>query len=272
MSDTIIIREAPARGRTLRTGFVLPAPSALLDVGPVAGALHAIKAHGALVCWWTLSGALLWPLTLVGIALVAPSTRRMMDSITSGAPPTEAQIAGWYGVGALGAGALVGLGQWLLVRRVVRAAAWWVPATACGWAAGMLGAFRGAGLLVAWFAARYPELRVVFMTPLWERYVLLGALGASLGILLGVAQWAVLCRSVSRSLTWIPTTAAAWTAATVCLPLLPRLPRLIQTERYTGGMETSLPGLVLAGAAYGLLTGFALALLLRSSVPQPVET
>ena len=269
MSETVIIREVPARRRAAGAAFVLPAPSTLLARSTVQGVLAALRARVPLLVCWTLAGAVLWPLTLVGLAVVAPPTRSMIEGIR----PTETQLAAWYVEAAAGAGLAAGLVQWLLVRPTLRRAGWWVPATAAGWALGMLAATRGATALSAWIAARFPETRVMFATPQWERYVVLGLIGTALGTALGLAQWAVLLRTLPRAYVWVAMSAVAWTAGTLCLPLIPRLPAdLIRTDRYTGGMETTLPGLALAGAAYGLLTAFALVLLLRESAPQPLET
>lgn len=45
----------------------------------------------------------------------------------------------WAALGALGVGlaALLGAGQWLILRRHARRAAWWIPASALAWALGI---------------------------------------------------------------------------------------------------------------------------------------
>lgn len=46
----------------------------------------------------------------------------------------------------LGIGALLGFGQWLVLRRLARGASWWVPCSALGWAGGVALAVVGVSL------------------------------------------------------------------------------------------------------------------------------
>jgi hypothetical protein len=56
--------------------------------------------------------------------------------------------------GGLLLAAIIGLGQWLLLRRCARRAGWWLPASLVGWsAAGMVSMYGGAGLFAMGLAA-----------------------------------------------------------------------------------------------------------------------
>ena len=69
--------------------------------------------------WWILASALGWAGGLVLIVLVLPP---------------EAGV-----LGAILVGAIIGAAQWLVLRRWVYGAGWWVPISALGWAAGLMG-------------------------------------------------------------------------------------------------------------------------------------
>lgn len=90
------------------------------------------------------------------------------------------------------AGAIVGFGQWLVLRGLFHRAGWWILATAGGWMAGYLWSF----LLIP------PDIDVssigIALLP-WA----LNGLGA------GLCQWLVLRRHYDRSALWIPTATLA---------------------------------------------------------------
>ncbi len=88
-------------------------------------------------------------------------------------------------LGLLGAllGGLIGVSQWLGLRRWIRSSAWWITATALGWAAGI------------WIA-----LVVNLLAGIGLSAVLYGVF---IGGLLGVAQWLVLRRGCSQAWRWV---------------------------------------------------------------------
>ena len=272
---TTIVREAPrARRRSgwNAAGFVLPAPSFDLLI---ARAWHearvASRAHRGLLLGLALAGALLWPLTLAGLALIVP-----LPATFHGIMPTLEEITRWYALAGLCAGALSGLAQALVLRRTAGDIALWAPMTALGWSLSMVAAVRGATEVSRWLRAAFDTARFTFWAPEWERYAVLSIVGAFIGLALGTAQWIalrMLIAPLSHRTIWIAATTLAWSAGLAFVPVMPRTPDFIQRAgRYSGGFDYTITALILAGALYGLLTGFALTLLLRRAAPQPLET
>jgi len=77
-----------------------------------------------------------------------PSTLIGFGADAGAAPPAEMSDALMYGLAAaMGAvlGPILGVPQWLALRRHVRRAFWWIPANAGAWALGMPIVFVGAG-------------------------------------------------------------------------------------------------------------------------------
>ncbi len=66
----------------------------------------------------------------------------MGDAVGSSAPSAALLVLGGAAIGAM-AGGILAVPQWLVLRRAVQRAGWWVPAHALAWAAGMLVAFAG---------------------------------------------------------------------------------------------------------------------------------
>jgi hypothetical protein len=105
----------------------------------------------------------------------------------SGAVFTEAAespagiVAGAALVG-IGAGALLSSTQWLVLRRVLAGAGWWIPAHAVAWAVGMVVSFVGIGLV-------QPD------TPL--------ALIALIGAATGLAMGATVASVTGLALVWL---------------------------------------------------------------------
>ncbi len=267
MTETIIIRERPAatRGGALR----VPALSASVRRAPWLDALRrTILPRAGLVWGLTLAGALLWPFTVGVLAIYVPPLRDLQDH-----RPDEPTVIRWYATAGAAASAAVGAGQWLLLRRAFRCSPLWIVATTAGWTGGLLLAFYGTGQVVRWLRERYPEMRVLFSSPLWERFLLLLVIGAAVGLTTGAAQWSVLRRRLPVAGAWTWAAIAGWALGLLCLPLLPHLPNFVERlGRFSGGMDTTLPALTLAGALYGFLTATALAAMLRAAAPEPLET
>jgi hypothetical protein len=272
---TTIVREAPRGRRTggrASAGFVPPVPSFRVLVRPALDELRlAALAYPGLMVGSIAAGMILWPATVAGLALIVPPIISFRDG-----PPTPAQWTAWYAGAGLVAGALAGTVQWLALRRAVAGAPLWAPLTALGWAAAMAAAPNGASVVQTWIRAARNGGRFTFWAPQWELPLVLAILGAMMGLLLGTAQWVALRRGAApfrRRRVWPLASTLAWSFGLALVPLLPRAPDFIQrTGRYSGGFDFTMPALVLAGAFYGLLTGFALTLMLRAAAPRPVET
>jgi chromate transport protein ChrA len=165
-------------------------------------------------------------------------------------------------------GVSVGLAQWLVLRRrlpLLRQRTW-VMATA-------LGAF------VAWTLGMMPSSLMMLIhgadaTPppaLSDAavYALAAAMGAVLGIILGIPQWRVLRRSVTRAGWWVWANAAAWL---VGMPLVfigaDSAPVAASVLNRT---LIAIATIAAAGALVGAVHGLALLWLLRASRTAPLK-
>jgi hypothetical protein len=132
----------------------------------------------------------------------------------------------------------IGLAQWFVLRRRLRGAGWWVPASIAGWTVGDLLA-RRLNLLMRSAAGMATDFGG-------------GALVQALctGTLLGVLQWLVLRRSLPRTGWWI----VAAVAGPSILPLV------------MGGPLRNLAELLSFAVVAPSLTGLVLVWLLRHAV------
>jgi hypothetical protein len=123
---------------------------------------------------WVLASTAGWAMGLsVGLAVGNAVLNAVGDAVVEA-------------VGGAVGGAVSGVAQWLILRRQVRRADWWILASTAGWAVG--GAVGGAvaGAVV-------------------------GAVGLAVaGAVIGVAQWLLLRRQVRRAGWWILASAAGW--------------------------------------------------------------
>ena len=274
---TTIIREAPRVKRSARlsaAGFVLPAPTFRALTLPVIDELRvALRLYPALIAGFVVTGALLWPITVITFAYITPPTIVFMRA--QQAPPL-AQVTVWYATASSIAGLATGVLQQVLLRQVASGVRWWAPFTTIGWAVGVTASLRLALTVSVWLRTLLYDGRFGFWSPPWERSVALVVTGLALGLLVGVAQWVAL-RGIRAPLgartTWIAASILAWTIGMASVQLMPRVPDFLQQAgRFSGAMESLLPGLTLAGAFYGFLTSFVMVLLLRRAAPRPVET
>ncbi len=86
---------------------------------------------------------------------------------------------------------IIGFAQWLVLRRHLSSAWWWIFASLLGWGVIGLSSFG----FIGWFAPR--------TLGLFPRLVYGVIDGATLGLILGMAQWWVLRQYVSKAWGWI---------------------------------------------------------------------
>ena len=180
---------------------------------------------------WRFWGA--WGLAFLGFplgGLAAIGLVGGVESILDGA------------IGGAACGAVLGAVQWLVLRRRLSLPRSWIVATSLGMAGGL--AFTVA----------------LFGTSTAGSVLLLR--GVSTGLLIGLAQWVVLRRSVPRAWVWVPTVAAGWA--------------LGWAVSSATGLDLT-PNFAVFGAtgalAFQALTGLVLAWLLaqRAATPGPAE-
>lgn len=137
-------------GRTAMVAFA----AAMIVAGTLEGTiigyaqwrvLRSALPAGRACSWigWTALGAgIAWTLGMIPSTLLHDATR------TGAAPPPELNWLVKYSLAALlGAalGPMLGVTQWVVLRRHMARAAWWIPANALAWAVGMPIVFVGAG-------------------------------------------------------------------------------------------------------------------------------
>jgi hypothetical protein len=132
-------------------------------------------------------------------------------------------------------GVSIGIAQWLVLTRRINHAGWWVLASTIGFAVGKALA-DGIGQADAGAAG-------------------LAVGGAAIGASIGIAQWLVLRRHVEQAAWWVLATVAAWAVGWSIASAI---------DEAAGG-PTGMSYLIGASgsAAAGIITGFALAWLLR---------
>ena len=133
----------------------------------------------------------------------------------------------------------IGLGvlQWLVLRRSVSGAGWWVLASAAA----------GYGTLQAGFMPFSTSLQSFGVYLSWTRVVALG------GAVTGTLQWLVLRGQVSRAGWWVLASTVGWGLGATVARAFP----------WGVDMGDAVGALVVTGAILGALTGGALVWLLR---------
>ncbi len=145
-------------------------------------------------------------------------------------------------IGGAACGAVLGAVQWLVVRRRLSLPRSWIVVTSLGMAGGL-------ALTLALFGTSTAGSALLLR-------------GASTGLLIGLAQWVVLSRSVPRAWVWVPTVAVGWALGWAVSSAI--------------GLNLT-PNFAVFGAsgalAFQALTGLVLAWLLsqRAAMPGPAE-
>lgn len=138
----------PLAGTAQLAGMVL----AVLLVGSVEGSCVGLAQ------WLVLREPLpairrrMWLLATVSGAVVAWGVGMALGTSMGDAAAGAGPPSGWLlfgGAAAIGAiaGVMLGAPQWLVLRRAVQRAGWWVAVHAIAWATGMLVAFLGMALI-----------------------------------------------------------------------------------------------------------------------------
>ncbi len=142
-------------------------------------------------------------------------------------------LASAVGFAAVGAG--VGIAQWFVLRRHVSRAGWWILASAVGFIGGYIGVVA---LVMAVDDAVFESLGDA--SSLYLSFAVVGA-----GV--GIAQWFVLRRHVSRAGWWVLASTVGYTVAGAGVF------RAVGAG-FLGG-STDGGGLLLSLALYGAITG-----------------
>ena len=167
----------------------------------------------------------LWALAFLGFPLGGTLAYGLIGPITT---PVRAGLAGAI------TGAVVGGVQWLVLRTTMPLPVWWVVVTSAGMALGL-------ALSVAVFGAQTAGTQL-----LWR--------AAITGLSIGLAQWLVLQQVVPQSAIWIAVVGLGWLLGW----FITRSVGVDLSQKWSVFGST--------GAwAFQLLTGVALAFLLRSA-------
>jgi hypothetical protein len=148
--------------------------------------------------------------------------------------------------------AVVGLMQWLALRRVLRRAGFWVPAS-------IIGFTISSGIhTVVCYVWGYPDnLDHLPGTLVWAIAFVVG------GVLAGVLQQRILRRHVRWSAWWVPASAVGWGLSMIGLGISSFFP--------PNGRPFIVLPLVLASVLLGIVTGGVLIWLLRQPTQQTTD-
>jgi hypothetical protein len=102
---------------------------------------------------------------------------------------------GWGLVGDISIGVVIGIGQWLVLRRFMFEPGWWVWASSIGWGVG------------------WAVIVVVEIIPADAGIAGSGVIGLIFGLLLGTAQWLVLRQHVYGAGWWVLASTVGWAIA-----------------------------------------------------------
>ena len=187
---------------------------------------------------------LLWTfVTILGLLLGIVISMTVIIAISKMANFHEDTIANIILLPSIGFS--VGIFQWLALRRLVSWAKMWIWVTAAGWMIGFPLAFS----LYNWLTSIFG---IVF-TDTWEKAIQVTLIAISIGVI----QWLLLRRHISRSGWWILANVIGWNAASL----------LVGAGAMVSVME-SIP----MGISVGAVTGLALTWLLQHSPADPDTT
>lgn len=140
----------------------------------------------------------------------------------------------YLGVNAAMIGATFGIMQWLVLRRQILNADWWILASVAGWVIG--------------------EGIALFATMGFTRILNISISAVVIGAMIGIMQWLVLRHKVYGAKWWILASTMGWT-----------LGELTSLFIEWGAMLRGLVVGAIVGAVVGAVTGFVLVLMLQDS-------
>ncbi len=152
-------------------------------------------------------------------------------------------------------GVIVGLAQWFVLRNAITSITRriWVIATIIG---GILAWFLGSIPMTMASLASETTTTPVDEPPLAIMLLLAAGMGLVAGLILSLAQWAVLRKHVNRAWQWLPANAIAWA---VGMPIIFAGIDLAQRVGSTiGGVLVMALTITITGAAVGVVHGIAL--------------
>jgi hypothetical protein len=201
---------------------------------------------------WVLANTIGWVVAVLGGMTVSEAASRATPIIGSVTLTRILELVGRFGFGFV-LGVLLGISQWLVLRRRLSNVGWWVVATAVGWLVGFM----------AW------QLSIRYTITFDQEYDLdlvlaCGLTGTLTGAVLGILQALTLRFQVFHAGLWVLASIVGWSIAVS-----------VGQAMFSDLTGTSPPelmplrgcGLALAGTIYAVLTGLPLARLLRHPLP-----
>jgi hypothetical protein len=163
-------------------------------------------------------------------------------------------------VGAL-EGIILGCCQWLVLRRYVPHIAGWIVATTIG----AIVAWMGGSLVSLLMAVSYAWRSDAASAKAFYEGILL--LGASLGTILGFAQWIVLRTHIRRASWWIFSSTLAWAIGLLVAFMGADLPQPTWSEPQVALARAATGAMM--GIVIGSITGIVLVWLIQPSASKP---
>lgn len=159
------------------------------------------------------------------------------------------------GIDGLLGGALLGIGQWLMLRAHMQGAYRWITVSTLSW--GALAFFRiGA---IGWMATETPfDTDGLFLRGVFGLFY-----GGYVGVLLGLGQWWVMRSHIIRAWRWIPLTGGIWAVA---IALGWQIGGALRAASHLFVGE--VVGLMVAWGAIALLSGMGIAGMVYQSRPK----
>jgi hypothetical protein len=220
LADALAGERRQAAGQATVTAVPQPAPVAPSEPARVVPQPTGHRVDEKWVVWagWLLATALGWA---VGWAVGAPLSESVARPIgETGAMLAAETLGGAVAWGTLGL--LTGVAQWLVLRRHMSNAGWWVPASAIGWAVVGSAKWSQGPLteeVLIGVIGRLEEMRLAPLVPLLGMAVGL-LLDGAMGLVVGLAQWLVLRQHIERAGRWVLISVVAWGTGAIVMGLL----------------------------------------------------